>query len=107
MRYRDEKGFYLVDHDPNTGSTVWSKTEGTKTVYRTDYPVDHTVKSNKEAQTELRGQRWGDWQRVASVPLNVYYDQIARPQNEGDRKYVSKWLNNSDNAAWRVKEGRV
>ena len=32
---------------------------------------------------------------------------MAEASRQGDDKFISKWLNSSDNLAWRTKEGRV
>lgn len=99
--------FTLVDWDPASGRTVWHYFDGEKTVVRTDYPVTATVAENQLCRNEA-GNAWkGDWHRVASVPLNIYYDQLHAAEQQGDEKYVSRWLNDSDNRAWRTKEGRL
>lgn len=107
MRIRDENGWGLVSHDEKLGRTVWTMEENGKTHYRTDYRVDNIVDQNKEHAAELRGRAWGGGQRIASIPLNVYYDQVAPAVQQDDQRFLSKWLNDGDNAAFRVKEGRV
>lgn len=100
--------WYLVDHDEKLGRTVWAvdNADGT-TTYRTDYRVDPTIEINK-AQRNLAQNNWkGDYHHVASIPLNVYYDQLAEAAKQGDEKFMNKWLNDSDNLAWRTKEGRL
>lgn len=107
MKIRDENGWELVSHDEKMGRTVWGYYDGQRQHYRTDYRVDNVVSDNRAAQADVRGKRWGEWERTASIPLNIYYDQLAEAQKEGDDKYVSRWLNDGDNAAFRIKEGRV
>lgn len=97
----------LIDWDPASGRTVWHMFDGEKTVIRTDYPVEATIAENKAIRTEA-GSAWkGDWHRVASVPLNIFHDQLAEAEKQGDHKFVSRWLNDGDNRAWRTKEGTV
>lgn len=97
----------LIDWDPTTGRTVWHMFDGAKTVVRTDYPVAATVAQNELIRKEA-GKAWtGDWHHIASVPLNIYHDQIAEADRQGDSKFLSRWLNDSDNRAWRTKEGHV
>lgn len=107
MRFRDGD-WWLVDHDMHLGRTVWARENGDgTTTYRTDYEVKATVDLNT-AQRNMARKDWaGDYHHVASVPLNVYWDKLAEASREGDDRYVSRWLNDSDNRAWRVKEGRV
>lgn len=98
----------LYDYDFQTGRQVWRlENPDGSTTFRTDYPVQDTIDVNK-AQRNLARNDWkGDYHHVASIPLNVFYDQIAEAHSHGDDKYVSRWLNDSDNRAWRTKDGRV
>ena len=100
--------WYLVDHDLKLKRTVWARTnDDGSTTYRTDYMVDDTIDTNT-AQRNLAQPGWaGDYHHVASIPLNVYYDQLAEASRQGDDKYLSKWLNDSDHRAWRTKDGRI
>ena len=107
MRFRDGD-WYLVDHDLKLGRTVWAReNEDGSTTYRTDYQVQPTIDINT-AQRNLARKDWaGDYHHIASIPLNVFWDQLAEASKQGDDKYVSRWLNDSDNRAWRTKNGRV
>lgn len=97
----------LIEWDAKSGRTVWHMFDGEKTVVRTDYPVAATIAENEIHRNEA-GNAWkGDWHRVASVPLNVYYDQLHAAETQGDKDYVSRWLNSSDNRAWRTKGGSL
>jgi hypothetical protein len=100
----------LFDYDFQTGRSVWVMDDGEKTVFRTDYPIDATVAENAHVRKEA-GKAWkGDWHRVASVPFNLLHDPntgLNKALETGDGKYVSRWLNDSQNRAWRTKEGRV
>ena len=98
----------LFDSDIQLGRFVWKKDnpDGSMT-FRTDYRVDPTIEINR-AQRNMAQEGWkGDYHHVASIPLNVYYDQLAEANTQGDDKFLSKWLNDADNRAWRTKEGRV
>jgi hypothetical protein len=107
MAIRDENGFELFDHDKHTGRTVWRYFDGESWIYRTDYPVAKTLEANAEARAAHQGAKWGGGRRIASIPLNVYFEQLAEAQAQKDDKYLSKWLNDGDNAAFRTFEGRV
>lgn len=97
----------LFNHDPATGRTVWVLTEGERTTFRTDYPVDAIINENAERRAASAGTKFGDMAHIASVPLNIYHEQLAEAQRVGDDKYISKYLNDSDNRAWRTREGKV
>lgn len=108
MTIRDADGFELIEHDHYTGRTLWGYYDGEKTIYRTDYPVDNLIKTNTEQRNMAQANWAGDLHHIASVPLNIAYDSgLTEAQSQGDDKFLSKWLNNSDNRAWRTKDGKV
>lgn len=107
MKIRDGD-WTLYSYDVKLGRQVWYITnpDGSMT-FRTDYEVQPTIDQNT-VQRNIAQAGWkGDYHQIASVPLNVFYDQLAEAHNQGDDKYVSRWLNDSDNRAWRTKDGRV
>ena len=98
----------LFSSDIQRGRHTWSRTnpDGTRT-FRTDYIVDPTIEANT-AMRNMAAPGWaGDYHKIASVPLNIYHDQLAEASLQDDDAFVSKWLNDSDNSKWRSKEGRV
>lgn len=98
----------LFDYDLKLKRQVWVREnpDGTRT-FRTDYEVDPTIEANTAARN-LASSGWaGDYHRVASIPLNVFHDELAEAVNNDDQRYVSKWLNDSDHSAWRTKAGVV
>lgn len=98
----------LFDSDIKAGRYVWVRTneDGSQT-FRTDYMVEDTIDMNT-AQRNLAQPGWaGDYHHVASIPLNVYYDQLHEASQQQDERFISKWLNDADNRAWRTKDGRV
>lgn len=101
-------GWVLFDHDALTGREIYMMLDGDKTHFRIDFPADTLVEMNKEAVKLTEGVRFGDWNRVASVPLNVLektgLDVAVRSH---DNRFLSKWLNDSDNRAFRTSRGRV
>ncbi len=98
----------LMDWDPMTGRTVWSKFNGEETIFRVDTPVDNLVRENEFTRNATAGNRMGEWVKVASVPLNHAYEQnLVRAHTEGDDKFVKRWLNDSDNRAWRSFEAAL
>lgn len=98
----------LLSHDPQTGVTNWWLDLGNGTaVIRTDTPVDELLDDNAEAYNNSIGQRFGNGQVVASIPLNIYHEQLAEAQREGDRKFVKRWLNDADNQKFRRFRGNV
>jgi len=97
----------LISHDFALGRTVWSYYDGQQNHYRIDYQVDQVLKDNAADRSDHAGAKWGDGRRVASIPLNVYYDRLAQAHDQGDDAYVSRWLNDSDNRGFRTFDGTV
>lgn len=98
----------LVNHDAQTGRTVWVLHEDGKTHFRTDYPVESIIDANKEAASAASGTRWGDWTRIASVPLNIFHGSgLTDALTQDDDRFVKRFLNDGDNRAWRTREGNV
>lgn len=98
----------LLDHDAATGRTVWVRDNGDGTMTaRTDYPHDALLSENAAFRNALDPGWKGDWHRVASIPLNIFHDQLGEAARQNDDKYISKWLNDADHFGFRTKEGKV
>jgi len=101
-------GWVLFDSDPDTGRQVWFMLDGDKTHWRIDMPVDGLVDANAEAVKLTQGQRFGDWNRVASVPLNILEKAgLDTAVQMEDHRFLSKWLNDSDHSGFRTSRGKV
>ncbi|KGB27696.1 hypothetical protein GS16_02370 [Candidatus Liberibacter solanacearum] len=97
----------LISYDPETGRTIWYLSDNQRDVYRIDYPVSQLLDLNQACAVSA-GKKRGDWQRIASVPLSILRSShLLQAHSEGDDQWVSKWLNNRDNASWRTSEGCV
>lgn len=100
----------LVDYDMASGRSVWGYFDGEKQHYRIDYPVEATIAANTTTRNMAQKAWTGDYHLIASIPQNILWDEksgLMKAHTEGDDRYVSRWLNDSDNRAWRTKEGRV
>ena len=110
MEYGEIKDgpWHLLDYDTATKRSVWwmMDAEGND-LFRHDIPVDDILEANHWFRGEGAGKRWGEGQRIASIPLPLFFDELNEACLQDDKKYVSKWLNNSDNRGWRTFEGRV
>ncbi len=95
----------LFSYDVQAGVERWYNPR--EDVFKTISHVDELVKQNKDAQANTSGKRWGSGQSVASIPLDVYYRELDQAVQQDDKKYMARWLNNSDNRAWRTKEGSI
>ncbi len=108
MKIKDGE-WTLYDWQPKLGRQVWYRENPDgSTTFRTDYEVEPTIEANR-AQRNMAAPGWaGDYHHVASVPLNIAYDSgLVEAHSQGDDKFVSRFLNDSDNRAWRCKDGTV
>lgn len=107
MTIRDGQ-WELHDYNFQTGRSIWRYFDGVETHFRIDSPVDEIIRENEFTRNATAGNAMGDWVKVAAVPLNhAHSENLVRAQSEGDEKFVSRWLNDSDNRAWRSFEGKV
>lgn len=96
-----------LDRDPLTGRRRWFHWhDDTKSfTIETEQDVTDLVEANKEIAKEDTG-RYGEMTRVASVPMNVYFDLKKRGIID-DPKKLRAWLNDRDNRFYRTKLGTV
>lgn len=101
----------LFDHDPLTGRKVWfsldEAPEG-KTAWRVELPIDSVIESNAEAEKATHGVKLPDWNRVASVPLNIMEKTgLDTAVQAKDDRFISKFLNDIDHSKFRTSRGKV
>jgi len=98
----------LIEHDPIAERMVWILEQDGVTVIRTDYYGAAALRAeNEEAEKASHGKRFGDWVRIASVPLNeLRASGLDRAVREGHDRFVSRWLNDSDNRGYRTSRGK-
>jgi hypothetical protein len=71
---------------------------------------DELLKFNQESLNMSHGQRFKDdplGTKMASIPLNIFYRDLAPRLKEGDTDYVKWWLNNGQNRPYRTFRGKV
>lgn len=99
----------LFDKDDALGITrIWHyDAEKDEATIETRQDVSQIIEENKQeyAQVDERA-RWGEWTRVASIPLSIYYKLKAEGKLE-DEAYMKRWLNDPDNKYFRTRSGEV
>jgi hypothetical protein len=68
------------------------------------------LKFNAESLNLSHGKRFNDepmGTRVASIPLNIFYRDIAPRAKDGDQDFMKWFLNNGENRPYRTFRGRV
>ena len=73
----------------------------------TSQDVTKIVEANKRARNEIdRHHKFGEWSKVASIPLTVLYD-LKRRGIADDPAAFKRWLNDPDNRAFRTRDARI
>lgn len=69
--------------------------------------VTAIIDANKKQHNEIdRHQPHGNLSKVASIPLNIYFD-LKKQGVVDDPKRFKRWLNDPDNRYFRTRGGRV
>lgn len=99
----------VLDCNPESGTIQlfhYDEAEDRVTI-ETIADVTELVEQNKAIFNEhTRLDRHGEWARVASIPLCVYYDLKAKGIVD-DEEAMKKWLNDPDNRFFRTRSGVV
>lgn len=105
----DMTGFMLLNTDPVTGIRTYFRTneDGTTTICH-QQDVEPLIEENVALYNESYGKPMGDWCRIARVPdIIAETSGYGRAVKEGDRKFVAKFLNDSDHRKFRTHKGRL
>lgn len=98
--------------DPMTKITrLWHTDRATGDVkFETKQDVEDILDANKaEFNGHAKQAPWkGEWHKVASIPLSVYWDLQRRGIHPAtDPVAFKRWLNDKDNRVFRTRPGRV
>lgn len=66
-----------------------------------------TAEANAQAYNDSEGQRWGDGQVFARVPLDIYFNKVEPMKQAGDWAGLRRFYNDSDNQWLRTRKGRI
>lgn len=99
----------LFDDDPEIGRKVWLifDERGNLKGAHVEQEIDAILDANAEAEKASYG-KFGDYNRIASVPLTFFEKTgIGDAIDAGDRRYLSKILNDADHKKFRTSRGDV
>ena len=98
----------VFDTDPALNLTrYWHWDEDKEqAVIETRQEVTDLLDANKAEANEASTGWKGDMHKVASIPLNVYYD-LKQKGIIDDPKAFKRWLNSPENRFFRTKLGKV
>lgn len=74
--------------------------------------VTEIVDENKENYNQRGGERWKFlMNHVAQIPTSIYYDLVRRgivdDKNDPEMTRLKRWLNDSDQRAFRTRPGKI
>jgi hypothetical protein len=97
----------LINDDAFTGVKTYFNYDADKdeAVISKEQDVSAIIEANK-AEFNAAPARWGEWTKVGSIPISVYYE-LERQGILNDQKAMAKWLNDPDNRAFRTRPGTI
>ncbi len=106
-----------LDHDPITGIRHWVSTdeETGLTTYGADQDTTEILDANQAEFNSDHG-RWGEWTKVASIPMVLFSDLVSQGVVDADgtvkdqnevRKKLKAVLNDSDYRKLRTRPGSI
>lgn len=99
----------FMDRDPLTGAvTLYHYDHADDTfAYETIEDVQPLLDANRREHNDTTDHGWkGDIHRVASLPLSIWF-KLKKEGILDDQRAFKRWLNDPENAAFRVRPGRV
>ena len=102
-------GWKFFSYDPDTDSTInYQVLDDGRWAFQIVQHVDKIIASNVDAEKATMNRRFGDWNRMASVPVRlVEKTGIDTAVSMQDKKFIGKFFNDPDNAKLRTSRGRV
>lgn len=105
-------GWHLVSDNPETGVrkyvSVQMAGDQFQVVIKTEnYAIGALFDQNAEFRSETDGKRIGDWQRLVSVPTDIWNRELAEAFDQDDDKYLDRWMNDVDHEKFRTSGGTV
>lgn len=102
-----EKRLFSIDAEQGITRYFHFDDETGQATIQTQQDVTAIIEENKQeyAQVDERA-RWGEWSRVASIPMSIYF-QLKAEGKLDDQAYMKKWINDPENKYFRTRSGKV
>ena len=102
-----EKRLFSTDKDQGITRYFHYDDDTDQVTIQTQQDVSDVIEENKQefAQIDERA-RWGEWTRVASIPMSIYLKLKAEGKLD-DQAYMKRWLNDPENRYFRTRAGQV
>ena len=96
----------LFSRDDAAGITKYWHVKGNgEYVVETVQDSTKIIEANKRSYNDVSG-KWGEHAKVASIPLSVYYE-LKKQGIADEPAALKKWLNKSENRAFRTRSGTL
>lgn len=100
-------GWVLFDDDPVTGRKVYLTEQDGQMYAMVEQPLQDIFDANHEAEAATHGKPFGDYVRLASLPHHLaYHNGLVEAIDQGDRRFVSRFVNDSDHQKFKTSRGR-
>lgn len=98
----------MLSNNPQTGVSTWGMREGDDFVIQTRQDASALLDENTAIRNVTSPGWRGDYHSIARIPTVAMYDgSFHEAAKDGDEPWVKRFLNNSDNAKLRTKEGNL
>jgi len=97
----------MLSYDPVLGikrTFHWDDTTD-EFLIQTQQDTTDIVEANKAAYNDAP-DRWGEFTRVASIPISLYFD-LKKKGIADDPEAMKRWLNDPDQRFFRTRPGRL
>tara|TARA_R110002096_G_scaffold283215_3_gene477239 strand:+ start:196 stop:516 length:321 start_codon:yes stop_codon:yes gene_type:complete len=102
-----------LSYDPMSGISTDFTYEAGETladdsfVISTSQDVSKIIEANKRSANAVdKRDKWGEFSKVASIPLSIYYD-LKKQGIIDDEQRFKRWLNDRDNQLFRTRGGTI
>lgn len=94
----------VIEDDPVRGfRRIWYDIDDNYGAVKTEYYATGAL-LDKNSDERSENQKWGEFGKVASIPLNLFYKELLSAVQAKDDDYIRRWLQNGDNAGWRTRD---
>lgn len=100
----------FFDEDPLTGMRqefLYDPDTGKCHIKTTYSATNELLSQNNAEMVGSLNQKFGEFRKVASVPVHIAARELWQAMRERDDRFVSKWLNDADHSRFRTFRGRV
>ena len=109
-QHRPGADFHFLGYDNVKSILQWGRPDenGNLVVCTQHLVTGDLMDANRKAEADSNGVRFGDGKVVARIPEHILYASgLAQAVRERDKRWISRFLNNSDNSGFRTFRGRV